>query len=83
MPVQLLERHHHKHEHRQVNPEAQALLLQLINPLFGLCACERPQLYRIVSSMSDEMRTQRGRAGKKWVGLNYKEKESAKEANGL
>lgn len=27
--------------------------------------------------------TQRGRSGKKWVGLNYDEKEKAKEANGL
>jgi hypothetical protein len=33
--------------------------------------------------MSGHTRTQCGRASKKWVGLNYNEKENAKEANSL
>ena len=44
-------------------------------------------LYYAICNMSSNTRvrtqTQRGRAGKKWVGLNYKEKERAKEANGM
>ena len=72
-----------QHEPRQVKAEETNLTPVVISWLIRRCACKPSLLFQITATMSGSDRTRPGRSGKKWVGLNYQEKEIAKDANGL